>query len=174
MDISNTITPKSDQLNADDLIVSDKTITITKVTGKEAEIQPISIHFEGDDGKPYKPCKSMRRLLIMMWGANASQYIGRKLTLYRDPSVMYAGIQVGGIRISHMSDIEKDMTVSLTASKTVRKPYTVKPLASLPDLNPEHPHWAAVMAALKDGSRTMEQIKSKFTITETNEKLLLS
>jgi hypothetical protein len=72
-----------------------------------------------------------------------------------------------------MSDINVPICI-IPNRRQITKSVTVKPLASLPDLNPEHPHWAAVMAALKDGSRTMEQIKAKFTITESNEKLLLS
>jgi hypothetical protein len=62
-----TIVPKSDQLNSDDLIGGPRTIRLTKVhlTGEE---QPVALHYEGDDGKPYKPCKSMRRVLVQLWG----------------------------------------------------------------------------------------------------------
>ncbi|WP_230683990.1 hypothetical protein, partial [Streptococcus pneumoniae] len=35
---------------------------------------------------------------------------------------------VGGIRISHMTDIDSAMTMALTATKGSRKPFTVKPL----------------------------------------------
>ena len=52
IDISKTIAPKSDQLNADDLIAGPKTITVTGIK-LVAEDQPVAIHFEGDDGKPY-------------------------------------------------------------------------------------------------------------------------
>jgi len=37
-------------------------------------------------------------------------------------------MEVGGIRISHMSHIEADTIVVLTATKKARKPFTVKPL----------------------------------------------
>ena len=83
-----TIVPKSDQLNADDLIGEQrKTIKITQITVKEkGEDQPCSIDYEGDNGKPWKPCKGMRRVLIEVWkSADANTYIGRSLTLYRDP-----------------------------------------------------------------------------------------
>ena len=61
-DLSKTIDPKSDQLNSDDLIAGPITIRITKVSANlSSPEQPISIFFEGDNGKPYKPCKSMRR-----------------------------------------------------------------------------------------------------------------
>ena len=64
IDVSKTIAPKSDQLNADDLLGGARTIKITKITKAESPEQPINIFFEGDEGKPYKPCKSMRRVLV--------------------------------------------------------------------------------------------------------------
>lgn len=128
-DIGATIAPKSDQLNADDLITGPRTITITRVSASPSSPeQPVSVFFEGDNGKPYKPCKSMRRVMVAAWGANGNEYAGRSMTLYRDESVRFGGIEVGGIRISHMSHIDREMVMALTASKTKRTPYTVKPL----------------------------------------------
>lgn len=123
-----TIIPKSDQLNADDLIGGQsKTIKITKVSLLAGE-QPVSLNYEGDEGKPFKPCKSMRRVLVNTWGGDGNQYVGRSLTLYRDDKVKFGGVDVGGLRISHMSHISEPMTMALTASKANRKPYTVYPL----------------------------------------------
>jgi len=126
-DLLKTIIPKSDQLNADDLIGGNKTIKITKVSLAAGE-QPIAINYEGDGGKPYLPCKSMRRVLVNVWGGDGNSYIGRNLTLYRDEKVVFGGLAVGGIRISHMSHIDKDVTMALTATRASRKPFTVKPL----------------------------------------------
>jgi hypothetical protein len=131
-DLSKTIAPKSDQLNADDLITSPMTITVTKVSLLTEADQPIAINFEGDAGKPFKPCKSMRRVLVMCWGPDGAKFAGRSMTLYRDPSVKFGGADVGGIRISHLSDITKPITMALTASKASRKPYTVQPLSTKP------------------------------------------
>lgn len=129
-DLSGTIAPKSDQLNADDLLAAPRTIRVTRVTADPGSAeQPVAIYFEGDGGKPYKPCKSMRRVLVACWGADGSQFPGRSMTLYRDPSVTWGGLEVGGIRISHLSHIDREMTMALTATKKARKPYTVKPLA---------------------------------------------
>lgn len=123
-----TIVPKSDQTNADDLLGGrTMTITITNVAIKMDE-QPVSLHFDGDNGKPYKPGKSMRRVLVNVWGPDAKVYIGRKLTLYRDDSVKFGGVDVGGIRISHMSHITSAITMALTATKAQRRPFTVRPL----------------------------------------------
>jgi hypothetical protein len=126
--MKDTIKPKSDQKNYDDLIAGPITIKITKVTTSGSREQPVSVFFEGDDGKPYKPCLSMRRVLIKVWGDQEALYIGRSMTLYGDEKVKWAGAEVGGIRISHMSDMTEDMTMSLTANKQQRKPYTVKVL----------------------------------------------
>jgi hypothetical protein len=127
-DLMTTIAPKSDQLNADDLIGRTLTIAITGVRLLGEADQPIAIHFEGDGGRPYKPCKSMRRVMVQVWKGDGNEYVGRRMTLYRDDKVQFGGLAVGGIRISHMSDIgDKEVTMALTASR-VRKPYTVKPL----------------------------------------------
>ena len=132
-DLSKTVAPKSDQMNADDLIAGPLTIRITRVTANEGSPeQPINIFFEGDGGKPYRPCKSMRRVLIAVWGPDASTFSGRSMTLYRDPAVQFGGMQVGGIRISHMSNIDAPQTMALTATRANRKPFTVKPLKNAP------------------------------------------
>lgn len=127
-DLAKTIAPKSDQLNADDLIAGPMTITITGVKGNDDADQPVSVAFEGDGGKPYKPCKSMRRVMVHCWGPDGKTYAGRRMTLYRDEGVQFGGIKVGGIRISHMSHIERETTMALTATRAKRTPYTVKPL----------------------------------------------
>jgi len=131
IDVGATIAPKSDQLNADDLIVGPRTITLNAVKARASTgqgDQPIALCFDGDNGKPYLPCKSMRRVLVHCWGRDGAAYVGRSLTLYRDETVAFGGATVGGIRISHMSDLDRAVTMSLTASKASRKPFTVKPL----------------------------------------------
>ena len=154
-DLSKTIEPKSDQINADDLIAGPKTIKITKVSACPGSAeQPIAIYFEGDNGKPYKPCKSMRRVLVNIWGADGGEYVGRAMTLYRDDKVMFGGLAVGGIRISHLSNIDRDVTLVLTASKASRKPFIVKPLVvDAPRQN-------------KAPTRTFEVVGSDGSVTE--------
>jgi hypothetical protein len=129
MNMLQTIVPKSDQLNADDLIGQTLTIKVTEVRFKAGDDQPVAIHFDGDAGKPYKPCKSMRRVLVQAWGPDANKYLGRSMSLYRDPKVLWGGQAVGGIRITHLSHIEGPLTMALTATRGSRKAYTVEPLA---------------------------------------------
>lgn len=128
-DMRPAIIPKSDQLNTDDLLGGPIIITINKVSISPGIEQPVLIHYSGDNGKPYKPCKSMCRVMVSLWGSDANQYVGRSMTLYADPKVLWGGMAVGGIRISHMSHIAESTTMALTATKGSRKPYTVKPLA---------------------------------------------
>lgn len=129
-DITATTEPKSDQLNADSLIGGKtKTIKVTKVSLVIGE-QPVIINYEGDEGKPYKPGKSMRRVLVHCWGADGNNFIGRSMTLYCDEKVTFGGMAVGGIRISHMSHIDKPVTMALTATRSKKAPFTVKPLVT--------------------------------------------
>ena len=128
MDLTPSIEPKSDQLNAEDLLTGPRTFTIEKVSAGNSE-QPVNVHLVELPGRPYRPSKSMRRLMVAAWGKEANIYAGRRLTLFRNPEIKFGGIEVGGIEISHMSHLDKPLTVPLMVSKGRRKNFTVKPLA---------------------------------------------
>lgn len=130
--LASTITPKSDQLNADDLIGRSLTIIVTgvKVQEGKSDEQPASFNFQGDDGKPWKPCKIMRRVIVQLWGGDGNQYAGRSMTLYRDPDVKFGKLAVGGIRISHMSHINGIQKLVLAVSKAVHREFTILPLGT--------------------------------------------
>lgn len=127
MDLTDTIVPRSDQLNSDDLFASPRTVTITDVRAGNAE-QPVDIHLAEYPGRPFKPSKTVRRILVAAWGKDGDAYVGRRLTLYRDPDVKFGGQDVGGIRVSHMSHIDKPMKLALTVSKGKKAPHIVQPL----------------------------------------------
>lgn len=128
-DITSAIEPKSDQLNSDDLALGPKTITITKVTIKESGDQRVSIFFEGDNGKPWKPAKTMTRLMGALWKTRESaDFVGKSVTLYRDDTVTWGALAVGGIRVSHVSHIEDKTIVMVRQKKGVSAPVTVLPL----------------------------------------------
>lgn len=124
--IAKSIVPKSDQLNAEDLLGGPITVTVTDVKQGTAE-QPLAIIIDGER-QPYKPCKTMRKVLVYCWSDQAANWIGKRLTLYADPDVKWAGVAVGGIRISHLSGIESQVMLMLSETKGKRKPITVKPL----------------------------------------------
>ena len=132
MDLTSTIVPRSDQINADDLLAGPVTVTITEVRKGNAE-QPVDVVLDlFGPGRPFKPSKSMRRVMVTAWGPDSHAYIGRRMTLFRDPRVRFGADEVGGIRISHMSHIEGNLTVALTAARGKRVPYVVEPLPSTP------------------------------------------
>lgn len=128
-DMAQAIIPRSDQWNYDDFLAGPLTFKITGVRVKGGQEQPVEIEMEGTS-KFYRPCKSMSRCLVTAWGPDSSKYVGRSLTLYGDSKVKWGGLEVGGIRISHMSHIDSAMTMALTATKGSRKPFTVKPLVA--------------------------------------------
>lgn len=154
-DLADTILAKSKQLTADDLQGGSITIRITSAEKLVGE-QPIKIHYEGENDKPYLPGKSMRRVLHRAWGGKLKTWPGRALTLYRDDKVTWGGLEVGGIRISHMSNIDEPLTLALTAAKSNKKPFTVKPL--------ETPKEDPVLAVLKtEGAAAAAQGVEKYT-----------
>ncbi len=127
MDMTSTIVPRSDQLNSDDLIGEPVVVTITQVTAGNAE-QPVNVELAEFPGRPYKPSKSMRRVLVQAWGKDASQYAGRRLKLFRNPDITFGKDRVGGIEIEAMSHLDKPLTVSLMVTRGRRKAFTVQPL----------------------------------------------
>lgn len=128
-DMSQVIIPRSDQINADSLLAGPVVITIREVEIRPGTEQPVTIYYDGDEGKPWRPCKSMSRCLVSAWGPDARQYLGRSVRLFTDPNVTWGGMKVGGIRISHMSHIEREMVIALTATKGKKVMATIKPLA---------------------------------------------
>jgi hypothetical protein len=127
--LRDTIIPKSDQLNADQLLGGDMTIRVTGVARNSGgDDQPLVIHYEGENGRPFKPCKSVRKLLVFAWGEDGNQWVGKHMTLYNKTDVKWGGVAVGGIRVSHLSDIRADITISLAETKGKKGTVTVKRL----------------------------------------------
>jgi hypothetical protein len=130
VDLTETIVPNSQQLNAEDLLSHPVTVTVTGVSKGSTE-QPVDIHLVEFPGRPFRPSKTVRRILVNAWGPDAAAYVGRRMTLYRDPSVRFGGAEVGGIRVSHLSHLDKPLTVALTVTRGKRAPYTVQPLTDV-------------------------------------------
>lgn len=133
MDLSDTIKPKSDQLNTEDLFLGPRTITVRKIVKKiEDEKQPMLVYFEGDNDKPWKPCVTIRRVLIHFWGKEG-KWEGNRATIFCDPKVDFGDQKgVGGIRVSHISGIDKPSSVNVTVTRGRKKLYTVLPIADEP------------------------------------------
>lgn len=151
MDLTESIAPKSDQINADDLITGPRTFTVDRVTKGSTE-QPFNIHLVENPGHPYRPSKSMRRVLVMAWAKDSDDWpTGGRMTLYRDPEVKFGRDQVGGIKISHLSHIDRPMTMALTVTRGKREPHVVQPLPA------DAPQGDASPDPLKEVGRLMKK-----------------
>lgn len=128
MDLTDTIVPKSDQLNAEDLLAGPRTFTVKEVRRGGSSEQPVDIHLVEFPGRPFRPSKTVRRILVAAWGKEGDDYAGRRMTLYRDPDVKFGGQDVGGIRVSHLSNLPKPLTLALAVTKGKRSKYVVQPL----------------------------------------------
>lgn len=130
-EFAQSLQSKSDQINNTDLTGSEMTITITNVRVSLSEEQKVSIHIAESD-RVYRPCLGMRRLIAAIWGIDHETFKGRRMTLYRDPDVKFGKDTTGGIRISHMSNLDQPRQIPIPISQKRFKVYTVKPLIDAP------------------------------------------
>lgn len=135
-DLSETIAPKSDRINVDQLIAGDMILNITEVEKVTENDQPSFIlYYEGHNGRPFRPCLSMRRVIIAIWGKDGNNYVGKKLQIYNDPTVTYGKDVTGGVRISHMSDLPSDKDsakVKVTVRRNKKEEFIIKRLNAKP------------------------------------------
>jgi len=130
LDLSGTIKAKSDQLNADDLVAGSITVQVEGVRLTNDPQQPIHIFYYGCDNKPFKPCLTVRRVLIALWGADGNQWAGRWMNLYVDTSVSFGKQKnIGGIRVDAVSHISSAATIALTVRRGVKQHFIIKPIA---------------------------------------------
>ena len=123
-----SIIAKSDQLNAVDLVTGPMTVTITGVRRGDKE-QPIQVDLQETPGRTFRPCKSVRRILIAAYSDQPKNWIGKQMTLYCDPEVKWGGVKVGGIRVSHLSGLEGPKTFLLTETRGKKAEVTIHPIA---------------------------------------------
>lgn len=143
LDISDTLAPTSDQLDAVDLLGSPpRVFTITDVTRNNGE-QPVNIRL-AEFPRVWRPGKTMRRVLAGCWGKHADQWIGRRVELYCDETVKYGGVAVGGVRISRMSHLDGPKAVPIIVRQGQGGSYKVDPLPDVPTAPTKD--WDAVLA----------------------------
>lgn len=160
MNLTESIAPRSDQVNADDLIAGPITYTVRDVVQGKAE-QPFDFLLE-ETKRAYRPSKTMRRVIVNAWGPETSAYAGRRLTLYRDPSITFGKERVGGIRISHMSHIDGPKELMAQTTRGKREKFVVQPLteanAAPPTLDDET---VRVIADLRAEWHTADEDRKK-------------
>lgn len=124
-----TAEPRSDQWNADDFIGGPRTFTIAGVKHGTAE-QKYDVELVEGEGRVWRPPLTMLRLLMAAWGDETAVWVGRRVTLYRDETVRFGPDAVGGIRVSHMSDLPggKRFSTKVTEKRGKRATITVEPL----------------------------------------------
>lgn len=157
-----TLEAKSDQLNATDIMGTELVIRIRDAQLTNNKDQPLSIYFDGDNNRPWKPSKGMRRVLAAGWGADTDNLIGKSVKLYFEPTVTYAGKEVGGIRIKAMSDINPNgMVVVEAVNRQKRVPVHVEYLDTT---QPEYPDdrfakgLPVMVDKMKNGEMTLQQV----------------
>jgi hypothetical protein len=156
MDVSNAIAPKSDQLDAVDLLGSPPRIfTITDVGENNAE-QPVNVRL-AEFPRVWRPSKGMLRVLAHCWGKNAKVWVGRQVELYCDPDVMFGPDRVGGVRISRLSHIEKRTAVPMIVKRGKGGSWNVDPLPVAPEPAP-NPN-AAQIDALRAEWKTADETR---------------
>lgn len=161
MDISHALEAKSDQLNAVDIMGFEPVIRVRDVKVTQSD-QPVSVFFDGDNGRPWKPSKGMLRILAAGWGKDAKAWTGKHVKIYFESKVRYAGKEVGGIRIRSMTDIpSQGLALVLTINRQNREQYVV-PLLKI-EVN-EYPAerfesgFAAMVGKMQDGSMSLQQV----------------
>jgi len=163
-ELRSTIDPNSDQLSADDLIGTSRIITVRDIKITTGRDRPLWIYFHGDNDKPYKPNITMRKLLIYAWGDIKEEWIGRSIEVYCDPEVRFGPQKVGGIKISRVSHINKDIKALLQTTRGKRSEFIIGRLPFYPeaDFTEKSPQW---IAAIKTGKITLDQVIDKAAAT---------
>lgn len=131
-DISDTLAPNSDQLDAVDLRGrAPQVFTVTRVDVRPSAEQPVSVHL-AEFPRVWRPGKSMRRVLAFCWGSDSAHWTGRQVELYCDDSVKFGPDAIGGTRISRLSHIDGPKKVPLIITRGKSGMYDVKPLPATP------------------------------------------
>lgn len=129
IDVSHTIKTKSDQLNADDLVGGDLMIQVEGVNVTNDPQQPVHIYYYGCEGKPFKPCLTVRKILVALWGKDASQWANKWMNLYVDPTVSFGKQKnIGGIRVNAMSHIQNAATLTLAVRRGTKQEFRIQPI----------------------------------------------
>lgn len=140
-----TAPPRSDQLNGDDFSGGrTATVTITGVKEGSTDLAPYDISLAEVENRSWRPPLTVLRLLMALWGDDSSEWVGRKVTLYRDDTVRVGKEVMGGIRVSHASHLptgNKPFTTRITVTRARKSPVTVQPIAAdAPTSTPAQTH----------------------------------
>jgi hypothetical protein len=177
-DFLSTTMAKSEQINSSDLLGGPLVCQITDIQMTGSADQPISIFVDAHP-QPWKPSKTSRRVLAACWAdADPSDWVGRFVVLFNDPTVMWAGKAEGGIRCSHLSHIDGKKTVKVNATRGKKVDQVVEPYYPQ-EQAPQQPTYWPDDAFDKQASKAEPKIRSQETtadavITALEKKALLT
>lgn len=144
MDITAALAPKSDQLDAIEL-VQPRTFTVDTGSrvGQRDGRAVVEIRLVDLD-RVWRPSKGMLDVIAACWGLDSSKWVGHRVTLYNDREVKFGPDKVGGTRISHISEIDgpRNLQIRGAGSSGRKQMWHVEPL---PPLEPAR-DWAAEIA----------------------------
>jgi hypothetical protein len=149
-DIADALAPKSDQLDAADLIGSPPqifTITGVREGAPRAKGEPKTVDIQlAEFPRVWRPSKGMLRVLADNWTKNVGSWVGKRVELYGDPDVYFGKERTGGTRISRLSHIDGPRTTRINPRGGKDATWTVKPLPDAPETPAEDPRIAALKA----------------------------
>jgi hypothetical protein len=165
MNIREFVKIKSDRLNYEDFIMGPQDFTIARL-GRKTDQGNVRLlmFFAGCEETPYWVPKGMVKCLSNPdgWGEDPfSEWIGRRVRLFGEPTVVYAGKELGGIRISAISDINRAYSTKITERRGVRIDYVISPLFDV--IYPAAlftEKLPAMRGAIQSGKMTAEQVIS--------------
>ena len=153
-----TAEPRSDQLNADDLIGSSRIVTIAGVRAGTAE-QKYDIMLAGET-RVWRPPVTVVRILLAAWGDESDVWVGRSAARARAPPGRGGPAPPGGIRGRARSHIDKRMSVAVQEKRGKRKMHVVEVLTDVPAPTAEVPTLADAQI---DAATTTDELRGMWS-----------
>lgn len=128
-DVSEVLAPNSQQLDNIELRgKGPQVFTVARVDVRTPGTdQPLIVHLV-EFPRPWKPGKTMGRVLAHCWGRESDNWPGKQVELYADESIKFGNETPGGTRISRVSHIDKPQQVPVLLSQGRPGFYKVEPL----------------------------------------------
>lgn len=163
-EVLKSIEPRSDQLNSEDCAATGPITVTVKGVRSGSKDQPIIIDLEGHD-RPFKPNKTYRRVLIALWSKDPMTWIGQRMTIYTDPTIMFGGLKCGGLCVSHVTGITETVILMLTKTRGKKAEVTIHPIApEKPEPTapptPEEQKYITVATEELEAVETLEQLEA--------------
>lgn len=155
MDITAALAPKSDQLDAIEL-VEPRTFTVDTGSrvGQRDGRAVVEIRLVDLD-RVWRPSKGMLDVIAACWGLDSSKWVGHRVTLYNDREVKFGPDKVGGTRISHISEIDgpRNLQIRGAGSSGRKQMWHVEPLPAIVQRD-----WAAETALAGNDVDTLKAL----------------